>query len=286
MKRILDGWQEKYHGLRKGFAGLRVSGNTAWLESKDWESFSEYEQSIDSAIDGSRILVLCTYSLDRCSPYELLDVVRNHQFASGVGTSAAGSESKMPSCAGSASKQRKRWPGSVFSQSSSQSCDRIGPGRACPYLNPAAQQLFPDLRADASGTPWMAGLPDATNGPRTRHGVRDRCSRVQLWQLLQHQRHLPRVRALPAVSFASTASTSPTRKRVEKALQEAHDDLEKRVCERTTELQAVNQTLRMISECNQVLVRATTEERPRPGNLPDHQRCGRVSNGLGWLCRE
>ena len=82
MKRILAGWQEKYRlGLERGFAGLRVSGNTAWLEKEHWASFSEYEQSIDSAIAGARILVLCTYSLDRCGPYELLDVVRNHQFA-------------------------------------------------------------------------------------------------------------------------------------------------------------------------------------------------------------
>lgn len=82
MARILEGWQTKYRlGLERGFAGLRVSGNTAWLEKEHWASFSEYEQSIDSAIEGARILVLCTYSLDRCGPYELLDVVRNHQFA-------------------------------------------------------------------------------------------------------------------------------------------------------------------------------------------------------------
>jgi PAS domain S-box-containing protein len=82
MNRILEGWQQKYNlGLERGFAGLRVSGNTAWLESGDWDSFSEYEASIDSAIEGSRILVLCTYNLNRCGPYEVLDVVRNHQFA-------------------------------------------------------------------------------------------------------------------------------------------------------------------------------------------------------------
>jgi PAS domain S-box-containing protein len=82
MNRILAGWQQKYNqGLKRGFAGLRVSGNTAWLESSDWNSFSEYEASIDAAIEGNRMLVLCTYSLDRCGPYEVLDVVRNHQFA-------------------------------------------------------------------------------------------------------------------------------------------------------------------------------------------------------------
>jgi PAS domain S-box-containing protein len=82
MNRVLEGWQQKYRScIGRGYEGLRVSGNTAWLEKDDWLSFSEYEQSIDGAIEGSRMLVLCTYSLDRCGPYELLDVVRNHQFA-------------------------------------------------------------------------------------------------------------------------------------------------------------------------------------------------------------
>jgi len=93
MKRILDGWAEKYRqGLQRGYAGLRVSGDTAWLESANWESFCQYEQSIDSAIAGSNILVLCTYSLDRCGPYELLDVVRNHRFTvsdNGIGVDPA-----------------------------------------------------------------------------------------------------------------------------------------------------------------------------------------------------
>jgi PAS domain S-box-containing protein len=86
MARVLEGWRQKYlSALARGFEGLRVSGNTAWLEQADWESFSAYEQSIDGAIEGRRILVLCTYDLNRCSPYELLDVVRNHQFALIVG---------------------------------------------------------------------------------------------------------------------------------------------------------------------------------------------------------
>jgi PAS domain S-box-containing protein len=50
------------------------------------------------------------------------------------------------------------------------------------------------------------------------------------------------------------------RRQAEEALQKAHDELEQRVRERTEELRHVNETLRMISDCNQVLVRATTED--------------------------
>ena len=48
-------------------------------------------------------------------------------------------------------------------------------------------------------------------------------------------------------------------KRAEAALRKAHDELDMKVHERTTELQRANQTLRMINECSQVLVRVTDE---------------------------
>lgn len=83
MNRVLNMWLAKYkEGLKKGYDGIRVSGNPFWLESKkDWDDFSQYEASIDNAIGPSKILVLCTYFLDKCSGEEIIDVVKNHQFA-------------------------------------------------------------------------------------------------------------------------------------------------------------------------------------------------------------
>jgi PAS domain S-box-containing protein len=49
------------------------------------------------------------------------------------------------------------------------------------------------------------------------------------------------------------------RKQAEKALQKAHDELERKVEERTVELKKVNKALKTLSECNQVLVRASEE---------------------------
>jgi PAS domain S-box-containing protein len=49
------------------------------------------------------------------------------------------------------------------------------------------------------------------------------------------------------------------RRRVEEALRRAHGELDNKVQVRTLELAAANQTLRMISECNEALVRATDE---------------------------
>ncbi len=80
--RVLDGWIEKVNqALDKGFAGLRLSGNTFWLERKDWESFTDYEASVNDVISKYKMLALCTYSVDKCSGADVLDVVRNHEFA-------------------------------------------------------------------------------------------------------------------------------------------------------------------------------------------------------------
>jgi C4-dicarboxylate-specific signal transduction histidine kinase len=54
---------------------------TAWLEKKDWKDFCEYEESLNQAIAGQRLAVLCTYPLAACEAAEILDVVRTHQFA-------------------------------------------------------------------------------------------------------------------------------------------------------------------------------------------------------------
>jgi C4-dicarboxylate-specific signal transduction histidine kinase len=58
-----------------------VTGDTAWLEKKDWKDFCEYEESINGAIADQHMAVLCTYPLAACAASEILDVVRTHQFA-------------------------------------------------------------------------------------------------------------------------------------------------------------------------------------------------------------
>ena len=79
---VLQGWIEKENqALERGFEGLRVTGNTMWLEKEDWRDFTDYEASIDHIISNYRMVALCTYSLDKCRASELVDVISNHQFA-------------------------------------------------------------------------------------------------------------------------------------------------------------------------------------------------------------
>ena len=79
---VLQGWVKKENqALKKGFAGLRLTGNTFWLEKRDWRNFAEYEEQVNRVIGKHRILALCSYSLDKCGASEIIDVVQNHQFA-------------------------------------------------------------------------------------------------------------------------------------------------------------------------------------------------------------
>jgi len=82
LNRVIAGWNEKLaRALASGYAGVRVTGDTAWLEKKDWNDFCEYEESLNQAVANQRLAVLCTYPIAACGAAEILDVVRTHQFA-------------------------------------------------------------------------------------------------------------------------------------------------------------------------------------------------------------
>jgi PAS domain S-box-containing protein len=79
---VLRGWiQKEQKALEKGFEGLRLTGNTFWLENKDWKDFTDYEATVNSVIGQHHMLAICTYFLDKCTAAEVIDVVSNHEFA-------------------------------------------------------------------------------------------------------------------------------------------------------------------------------------------------------------
>jgi len=81
-KRVLKGWVSRLNlALKKGFDGLRLTGNTFWIEKKDWQAFTDYEAAVDSVLRNYKMLAICTYSLKKCGVVEIMDVVRNHEFA-------------------------------------------------------------------------------------------------------------------------------------------------------------------------------------------------------------
>jgi len=81
-ERVLDGWVSRLNrALGKGFAGLRLTGNTFWIEKNDWDAFTDYEATVNSVLGNYKMLAICTYSLVKCGVREIVDVVKNHEFA-------------------------------------------------------------------------------------------------------------------------------------------------------------------------------------------------------------
>ncbi|WP_162009713.1 MEDS domain-containing protein [Methylocystis heyeri] len=81
-ERVMQAWADKLAAAeRLGFAGLRLSGDTFWLEKADWRGFMRYEEMVERVIASDTILALCAYPLPNCNPRETFDVIANHDFA-------------------------------------------------------------------------------------------------------------------------------------------------------------------------------------------------------------
>lgn len=79
---VINGWYQKLEkSLNNGFDGMRVSGNEAWLDRQVWKNFIEYERSLNNSLKDQRMIVLCTYPLDKCDAQAVFDVSQAHERA-------------------------------------------------------------------------------------------------------------------------------------------------------------------------------------------------------------
>ncbi|WKZ33038.1 MAG: PAS domain S-box protein [Thermodesulfobacteriota bacterium] len=77
---VIRSWTEMHdRALKAGFEGLRVVGNTLWLEKKLWKSFMEYEEAVSGVIRKLNMLALCTYPVGACGAAELLEAAASHK---------------------------------------------------------------------------------------------------------------------------------------------------------------------------------------------------------------
>jgi PAS domain S-box-containing protein len=65
--------------LAKGYAGLRATGDTGWLEKDQRKSFCDYEQELNDSIGTHRMSVLCTYPMARSSIDVFLGATFTHR---------------------------------------------------------------------------------------------------------------------------------------------------------------------------------------------------------------
>lgn len=80
--RALNGLLDRLNrASENGYDGLRLTGNSFWLEKKDWKAFTDYEEEINKTIGSNKILALCTYPIEKFSNDEVIDVISTHHYA-------------------------------------------------------------------------------------------------------------------------------------------------------------------------------------------------------------
>jgi two-component system sensor kinase FixL len=80
--RVCRGWTGRYEAaLAQGFEGMRVSGDTSWLDEDEWDDFVHYEEQVDPVVGSSRMIALCTYCLADGERSKALDVLATHELA-------------------------------------------------------------------------------------------------------------------------------------------------------------------------------------------------------------
>jgi signal transduction histidine kinase len=79
---VLAGWIDRERLAReRGFEGLRLSGDTIWVQRSGWNDFMDYERKVNGAFRSLRLVALCTYCSDTCSASDVIDVCSHHEFA-------------------------------------------------------------------------------------------------------------------------------------------------------------------------------------------------------------
>jgi PAS domain S-box-containing protein len=283
--RVLQGWLDKENSARqRGFEGLRLTGNTFWLEQQDWKAFSDYEAVVNDVIGKQRMIAICTYSLDKCGAYELIDVVGNHQFAlikqAGEWKIIESRHQKKVEAALRESEQRyhvlvQQTPESLasFPEMNPYPIVEVDQNGRIHYLNPAAKRLFPDLLERGAGHPWLAGFDSFYDSFQagghesiTREvAVGRRCFR-QMAYLVKSDNRI-RIYSLEITDL----------KQAETTLQEANERLEQIVLDRTAELRKTFSYARNLLEASlDPLITISPE-----GRISDVNKATEAATGVG-----
>ena len=65
--------------LKDDFDGLRAGANASWLTEAEWTTFARYELSADIMLRRRKVIALCSYPLELCTPSNIVEVVTGHR---------------------------------------------------------------------------------------------------------------------------------------------------------------------------------------------------------------
>lgn len=81
-ERVTGDWGGKLEeALAKGYEGLRGGGVVAGLLEEYGEDVLRFEEALDEALAGRRVILLCSYLLSKVDAAAVFDVVRTHEVA-------------------------------------------------------------------------------------------------------------------------------------------------------------------------------------------------------------
>lgn len=74
---------EERQALESGYRGLRVSGNTSFVERRTWDALMHYERRVQEILHERRVVALCTYDRTRVPPNREREIFEHHHFGIG-----------------------------------------------------------------------------------------------------------------------------------------------------------------------------------------------------------
>lgn len=83
--KVVSSWDDVLSRAQaRGLAGMRVGGDQAWQSPNNWHSLCKVEKDLNRSLSDRRMIIMCSYPVDKIGADALLDVTNSHQFAIAV----------------------------------------------------------------------------------------------------------------------------------------------------------------------------------------------------------
>jgi signal transduction histidine kinase len=84
-KKVVKVWSEKLSEARgRGLVGMRVGGDQSWQIPDNWSALSKIERGLNRSLINQRMIIMCSYPIQKCAADAILDVARSHEFVIAV----------------------------------------------------------------------------------------------------------------------------------------------------------------------------------------------------------